>query len=367
MTATESPFSTWFIVSQVKSNRIVYFTDDADYAPPMQGDWYYVSPYQGALPKGISLRNCWRWRFDGHAFVDASEPAGKPQEVILLDSNKAALLKLLHDKIDALRKPYAPSSLLGEEVRAAKLSEAQALLAGTLTSLQGGYLLDAAAAANCTVQDMAQRIVKNDADRLAMLGKTESVRVHLQAALTAASTQTELIALRQRIMSDMATGLNTPIKPDHTTERKLNAKPSAQELQQEQVRLSVQLRERINDLRRPYLSQYLLDDVVLKHKGQVAQVVLTNGGAIPVGLDGIVLISHAAARGQTLLGAANEVLTEMNDTAQALLATEQIKDAWSARIAGVQTFKEIEDLGRAIDALKLPQLQSSKNDRGMIK
>jgi len=38
----DAPDSTWFVVSQCKSNRVVYFTDDTDYVPPMQGDWYYV-------------------------------------------------------------------------------------------------------------------------------------------------------------------------------------------------------------------------------------------------------------------------------------------------------------------------------------
>ncbi len=50
---------TWFIVSQVKSHRVVYFTDDPGYTPPTEGDWYYVSPYQGELPQAMSLRNCW--------------------------------------------------------------------------------------------------------------------------------------------------------------------------------------------------------------------------------------------------------------------------------------------------------------------
>jgi len=353
MTNTESPPTTWFIVSQVKSNRVVYFTDDVDYTPPMQGDWYYVSPYPGTLPKGISLRNCWRWRFDGHEFIDAEESDGRPQEETLLESNKAALRMLLSEKISALRRPYAPSSLLGEKVRAAKLAQAQALLNGTLAEMEESYLADAAAAANCTMQDMAQRIVQLDADMSSTLRRTERVRVQLLSLVNLASTQSELIALRQRIMAELLPAHNTPITPEHTTERQLTAPPSDVQLQQERLRLSVQLREKINDLRRPYVSQYLLDDLVLKHKGQIARAVLANGGSVPAGPDSMVLVSHAAARGQTLLAAANEVLTEMNETARQLLATEQLKDAWSVRIAGVESFKDIEILGRAIGKLQL--------------
>jgi hypothetical protein len=352
---------TWFVVSQCKSNRVVYFTDDTDYAPPMHGDWYYVSPHQGELPDGMTLRNCWRWRFDGHAFVEASEPKAIPQQVALLQSNKAALLRLLHEKIDALRNPFVTSSVLGEQVRSAKLQEARAVLAGDSTGTTAGnltYLIETAAAAACTVQDMAQRIVQQHTTQQAVLHQTESLRMHLSAAIAGASTHAELIAIRQRIMSDLAPEMNSAIKPDHTTARKHTAKPTEQALHQEQLRLSVQLREKINDLRRPCVSHYLLDDVVLKHKGQIAQAVLAQGGAIPAGVDGIVLISHAAARGQTLLAAAHEVLSEMNDTAQTLLATEQLKDAWSVRIASVQSFKDIDDLGRAITRLQLPSAKT---------
>lgn len=353
MPAEESPTEPWFVVSQVKSNRVVYFTDDMDYVPPMQGDWYYVSPHQGPLPKGMTLRNCWRWRFDGHAFIDAGEPPAKPKEVLLLESNKAALLKHLHEKIDALRRPFATSNLMGEEVRAAKLKEAQALLAGTLDSLQDGYLAAAAAATNCTVLDMAKHIVHRQEVQQAILQETERVRMRLKAEIDKANTQSELIALRQQIMSELVPDLNVPIRPDHTTERRFKVQPTEQELAQEQIRLNLQLREKINDLRRPYVSRYLLDDVVLKHKGQIAQAVVAHGGSVPLGMDAVLLISHAAARGQTLLAAAKDVLAEIGDTSQVLQATEQLKDAWSVRIAGVKTFKDIEDLGRAIGRLQL--------------
>ncbi len=354
----------WIVVSQCKSNRVVYFTDDPHYAPPMDGDWYYVSPHLGDLPHGMTLRNCWRWRFDGHAFIDASEPKAVPQHLALLQSNKASLQQLLQEKIDRLRRPFAPSSLMGELVRSAKLQEAQTVLAGHGTITEPSYLLEAAAASACTVQDMAQRVMQRHTAQQSVLYRTESLRMHLSAAIEAATTQPELVALRRRLMEDLAPEVESALKPVHTTPHKYTEQPTEKVLNQEQLRLSVQLREKINDLRRPYVSQYLLDDVVLKHKGQIAQAVLANGGSLPAGLDGIVLISHAAARGQTLLVAAKEVLTEMNDTAQVLLATEQLKDAWSVRIAGVQSFKDIDDLSRAIGKLQLPSVEVTNKSSG---
>jgi hypothetical protein len=81
---------------------VVYFTDDPDYTPPTEGDWYYVSPYQGELPQAMSLRNCWGWRFNGMEFVRCPRRQKKPADTAqtLLASNKEALHKLLRDKID---------------------------------------------------------------------------------------------------------------------------------------------------------------------------------------------------------------------------------------------------------------------------
>src|SRR4051812_48038046 len=113
------------IVTQVKSNRVVYFTDDPDYSPPMEGDWYYVSSYRGELPADMSLRNCWRWRFNGGVFKDTKpERPAKDARQRLVDHNRSALLGILSEKINAVRAPYAPSCSLGAAVREEKLREA---------------------------------------------------------------------------------------------------------------------------------------------------------------------------------------------------------------------------------------------------
>lgn len=62
-------------------------------------------------------------------------------------------------------------------------------------------------------------------------------------------------------------------------------------------------------------------------------------------------ISHAAVRGQTLVDAARDVLTEMSEAAAALLETEQMKDAMLSRIAAATTFPDIEAASRVIDRL----------------
>ena len=109
---------TTIIVSQVKSNRVVYFTDDLDYQPPMEGDWYYVSTYQGPLPKDMTLRNCWGWRFNGGVFKDAREAPRQSAAESLLENNRKALRRLLREKIDARARTFPARLRSGRAGRA---------------------------------------------------------------------------------------------------------------------------------------------------------------------------------------------------------------------------------------------------------
>lgn len=349
--------SDWWVVSQVKSHRVVYFTDDADYAPPGEGDWYYVSPYRGQLPKGMTLRNCWRWRFNGHNFTDAGVSKKKQGVDALLHSNKDALAKLLHEKIDAVRRPFAPSCISGEKVRDAKLTEARMLLEAGVIPPDDGFLVASAALRHCSLQEMAQRVSSRSAAERLMLRQTERLRESLLTAIKEARTQDALIDLRARLLNELAPQLSGlyAIRPSHTTPQQKQAAPQPRELAAEQLRLNVQLREKINDLRRPCVSHYLLDDVVLRHRGRVAQAVITAGGALPPGIDGATLKSYAAGRRMPLVVAARETLMEMDATAWLLIETEQMKDAMLSRIAAIATFDDIRQTGAAIAALQPPR------------
>jgi hypothetical protein len=319
----------------------------------MQGDWYYVSPYRGELPKGMTLRNCWRWRFNGMEFVDAGQHKAADPEGSLLRHNQQALLDLLAQRVNAIRKPYEPSSTAGAELRAQKLAEAKAWLASPAADTP--LLAETAAAHLCEIGAMARRIVALDAERRRVLLDTERDREALAAAVRRASKQQELAALRQRILEDVAADRVEPpaVKAEHTTPAKKAASLDAQELAAEQLRLRLQLRNRINELRRPYLSHYLLDDQVLLAKAEIAAIVHKAGGALPAGVDGTALVSHAAARGQRLAEAARDVLQESAEIRAALLETEQMKDAVMVRIAAAQGIADLKGVERAIGQLRL--------------
>jgi hypothetical protein len=346
---------TWLIVSQHKSDRVVYFTDDPAFDVPTDADWCYVSPHQGRLPQGMTLRNCWGWRYRGFEFIDARKNTARNRAAALLDHNKESLRKLLREKIDVLRKPVAPTCAMGAQLRAAKLAEAREFLAGTANAGQLRMLPTAAAVRDLSLIDMALLIVSRDADTQAVLERTELVREEIAVAIEKARTQDALTLLRSRLMEELAaeTVVNDVVKPEHTTPQKMAAAPTEPELQNERLRLRIKLRLKVNDMRRPFVSDYLLDDEVLRHKGRVAQAVIEQGGAVPPDMDALPLISHAAARGQSLTTAAQEVMAEIDDRSRIVLDSERMKDLVLSRLSSANSFADLREVSILIDRLAL--------------
>jgi hypothetical protein len=76
------------------------------------------------------------------------------------------------------------------------------------------------------------------------------------------------------------------------TRRRANwiAQPTPDQLDQEKLRLNVQLRLKSQRHAPQSMSrEYLLDDMVLKHKGRIAQEILAQDGQIPKNVDVTVL------------------------------------------------------------------------------
>lgn len=351
--AAEQAQVTFTIVTQVKSNRVVYFTDDPDYAPPMDGDWHYISRYQGALPAAMSLRNCWRWRFNGGVFADTKAKGAAPApKVPLLVHNRKALLQILSEKIDTVRAQYAPSCIMGAIAREQKLREAERFLAG---AQEDNYpLLEAVAAArNLTLLDAAHLVKSKAALAGTALAETESIRERFTVAIELAKTEEELLALRERLLDEVYPRMSekfvfkiektVPVDPDKPLD--------ATHLRHEQARLRVQLREAINAKRAICVSQYALDDVISKHKGVLAERLLANKGHKTEGMDFSLLESHAQARGIALGQAARDVLKEMSETGRVLVDTEKRKDQLLAEIASCTTLTDIRRVSATVGGL----------------
>ncbi len=344
----------YMIVSQVKSNRVVYFTDDPEYTPSMEGDWYYVSSFLGELPPQITLRNCWRWRFRGGIFIDAGKDQSADQtKQALIDHNRSALQKILEEKINLVRAPHASACAMGDLVRQKKLAEANAFLANPAQSASYPLVEAAALARNLSMQEAAQLIVAQAAQTDKMLLDTEAVREKFRYAIQQAATEEALLDLREELLNAVFPELtaNFKFKTEHTQPPKLDAPLPATQLLHEKVRLQVQLRERINKIRSAHVSQYVLDDVVLKRKARIAEAIVGNGGVIPEKLNPGLLAPYAKARDMSLAEAAKALLSELSQTGKIVIQTEQIKEALLKQIGAIATLRDVRSVAKDIDKL----------------
>lgn len=353
-TSTAATHPGWFIVSQVKSNRVIYFTDDQGYVPAMDGDWYFVSHYLGELPADMTLKNCWSWRFDGDTLRSAGDPAEAGSDASLMKSNRKALHAMLRDIVNELRKPWAPTCALGESLRAAKLLEARALLDGTpdrpapaaLPLLEG-----LAAARNVTLAEAAALVVERHAATQAGLLASEALRERFAYAIDSALTQADLAAVRKQMIAQ-AEGQQPPVLPrgpQPMSLRELDAPLDAQARALEAARLRTQLRNAVNALRRRVHDGFDQDDGLLKHKAKLAQSVLNNDGKAGAAASSL-LADYANSRGLSLEDAARLVIGTVTEADRILRSTERQKDRFLARIEQARSLREFQQVGKELHA-----------------
>lgn len=347
----------YVVVSQVKSNRVVYYTDDPDYQPPTNADWYYVSIYDGVLPAGMSLRNCWGWRFNGHGFVDAREAKTPSPEESLLANNKKSLLKILNEKIDAVRNPFMPSCAHGDLARRAKLKEARQYLArpdGIVDKEARFKLLEAVAVArNCSLTEAARLVVARAEEYEQVIVESERFREQMSQAIDAAKDDRTLLELRDLLLDGVYPELAARFKFHADTTKPSRRNESLAEVHRyhEMSRLRAQLREAINRERRLNHSDYIGNDEILRHKAMLAQSIIENGGKRRKNIDYSVLESYADARGLSLETACALLVDSFALCRERLLNTERLKDQVMARIDAVATMNDIDDIENMIAAI----------------
>jgi hypothetical protein len=342
----------WIIVTQVKSHRVVYFTDDPQYQPPMEGDWYYCCPYGGLLPEGMTLRNCWGWRFNGGVFADARATPVKPAHETLMDSNRKALMSLLREKIDTIREPYLPSCQQGDFIRHLKLSEAQSYLAGKGEAYP--YLQTVAAARNISLAEAARLILAKAEETKQVLLQSERFRELLAQSIQSAQNQVQLLQVRTWLLDQVYPELSKDFKfhIDNTEPLDLNKAIGQTHRQHEITRLKAQLRELINVQRADIDSNYVQNDELRKHKAQLARAVLNNGGKAPHGLDMTLLENYAQTRQLGLAEAAELIVNSMAQSAEVLTRTELLKDSLLARIEAITTLVDVRAIAAELEALE---------------
>lgn len=356
MTDTGVPARPWLIVTQVKSNRVVYYTDDPAYQPPMEGDWYYCSVHDGPLPPGMALRNCWGWRFNGGVFSDARPAAAPSANEALLDSNRKALLTLLKERIDEIRLPFRPRCQDGDAVRQAKLAEARAFLhpAAQAGASHSYPLLEAVAVARHISLEAAARLVLHKAEETwCVLHETERFREQLTVALLDARTQAQLHELRawmlDRVYPELSRSLRFSVP--NTEPPQPDAPLGDTRRVHEAARLKVQLRDLVNWQRASLHSDYIQNDAMRRHKARLAQKLLDHPCGQHDDEEMAPLAAYAAARQLDLPAAAHLLLQSVAQADALLLRTEAMRDRMLARIDAIACERDIAALDLALAEL----------------
>jgi hypothetical protein len=354
-TTAVAPHAGWFIVSQVKVHRVIYFTDDPNYQPPSEGDWFFVTHYLGDLPDGMTLQNCWLWRCDGQQIRKAEDAPVGDAASRLLDSNRKALQRLLRDLVDAQRGAWAPSCALGETLRAAKRAEAAAYLDARRdgTPLPRSPLLEShAAARGLTLADTAALILERHRAMHEALVESEALRERFGHAIESALTNAELSQLRQQLLArlDVRQLAGLPPPPVPTSSADLQAELDEATRAVEVARLQTQLRYAVNTLRSRIDNGYDHNDGLMKHKAKMAQAVLNNEGSPPAGLDVSMLSNFAGSRNLGLADAARLVLGTVTEAESILRRTEREKDRFLARIDAARTLQDFQNVSHELRA-----------------
>ena len=341
------------IVSQVKSNRVVYFTDDADYEPPLKGDWYYISHYTGELPEGMSLRNCWRWRFNGGVFTDAKTTKQKTAVERLVDNNRRALLKILQEKMNALRRPLLPKGTFGTLIRVKKLAQANAYLAQDIECTEMFLLQGVASSRGISMMEAAQLVIEKSADANRILEETEIEWERIAALIRNAKTENELLDLRAYLLDEVHPELSSKLayKIPHTKPIDLNAPLSRVHRTHEVARLKAQLREHINSLRSGLVSDYIGEDDISRSTLELAKMYLDNEQQAVDCEQFPLLQSRADLLGASLKEVAESVEEKERQAEELRFQTELKKNKLLRRIETIQSIHDVQETSLAIKQL----------------
>lgn len=348
---TTTPPQRYIIVSQVKSNRIVYFTTDTAYVAPPE-DWFFVSSFQGTLPSKMTLANCWRWRFNGGVFTDTGKTtSAQPSQETLIENNRKTIRKLLEEKIDGIRRPYIPSCIFAERVRTEILSEAYRYL--KQEHLQQGfpYLSGFASARGIGLEDAASRVINRESEFSDMLQATEAVLQKYTQLIIGAKTNSDLAKLRDDILNNVApdTSQKYRYKPPHVTPINKTAALHPELLEAEKSCLRATLKQKMSSrvlkiAQHDFLSSEIHDLAV-----EQAKEILTNPNITNNELEVTLVTQVAGKRNESLKETAAFLINQNIEIRKGLT---QAEIEYRSQLKNIEKVTNLQDINAVYEKLK---------------
>jgi hypothetical protein len=186
------------LVTHTKTSRVVYFTADPGYAPAADSPDVWVVKYDGPVPEGLDLSNCWSWRLLDGELRYAPGPAGGPGEA---ERNRAALKEEVARLADRAAARLLPASAVEGAARAARERMAdEHARSGQAPDL---LALDARGR-RLSPEELATAVRAERADREARLLALDRARLELFSKADLAGTAAEMEAVRREAAAKCA-------------------------------------------------------------------------------------------------------------------------------------------------------------------
>lgn len=187
--------SAYRLIIDIATNRIIYFTDDAD-KELFTDDYSALVSYNGELPAELSISNSWLYRFSNQQIV---KPPANPNAKSLLDKNKASIKTMIQQRIAAKLNEFTWAEMAFNEQALSETSLVKADPLAATPALQV-IMVERGLA---TIADAANYARSNLTGSAAKVLAIRALKARLMAALVLASTTPDVFAIRDELIEGL--------------------------------------------------------------------------------------------------------------------------------------------------------------------
>jgi hypothetical protein len=341
-TETSKESCQWLIVFAQETGQLVHITEDISIANQIEG-LHLLCAIISQKPEALTQANAAAWCYSETGFKPletSQKPAGF---VCLFEYNRLALEKLLIDKVDALRKTVVAIRANESTTRRLWESERKLIDSGATSRISLHLHLNSAASQNKTVAETIEIDKAAQSRAMALFFLTEKTREDLLNEIRRADAK-QLYKLRERIVDEVPSITLPEIAPHVIANYCLQEDV---QLRVEKERLRLALKQKINQIRLPYLSEFIGNDIAQKTLLLAAHNYKASGISAHK-LDIKALITYAAARSISIAHAAAQIMERNDELRSVLFDTEQLKDSTHAKIERAISLSQLTDLANDI-------------------
>lgn len=331
------------IVFAQETGGLVHITEDISIANQIEG-LHLLCAIVRQKPETLTQANAAAWCYSETGFKPFETSQNPTSSICLFEYNRLALEKLLIDKIDALRKTVLAIRANESTTRRLWESERELIDSGAASWLSLHLHLNKAASQNNTVAEIIEIDKAAQSQARALFVLTEKTREDFLNEIHRADAK-QLYKLRERIVEEIPS-ITLPEKAPHEIANYCLQQEDVQ-LHVEKKRLRIALKQKINQIRLPYSSGFLGNDIAQKTLLLAARNYSASGIAAHK-LDIKALITYAAARSISIAHAVAQTIERNDELRSVLFDTEQLKDSTQAKIERALSLSQLTDLANDI-------------------